>query len=59
MWLASPGNSSYELCGVGSVGAIWTTGGSISNNLGVRPIICLKDTVKLEKQDDGNYKLVQ
>ena len=63
MWIASPHISSNDTV-MSTTNfflipqAIVATGIS-STNIGSRPIICLKDTVKLEKQEDGNYKLIQ
>ena len=59
MWLASPSSVGY-----GHVMSVYRGGrvvyeGYGTDYTGSRPIICLKDTVKLEKQADGNYKLVQ
>ena len=60
MWLASP-------CWEYPSGLMFVSGGDIScqdygiyePDKGSRPIICLNDSVELEKQADGNYKIVE
>ena len=67
MWLASPSHPSEErmegeqkFVMVQDYDMIADSDAEDGNSsYGSRPIICLKDTVKLEKQADGNYKLVQ
>ena len=64
MWIASPTclpynttNKNALMCAIYNRDLGWAPLESVS--AGFRPIICLKDTVKLEKQADGNYKIVE
>ena len=58
MWLASPAGNVYDnvmyVRRDGGVSANYYT----STSYGFRPLVCLKSDVKLEEQDDGNYKIV-
>ncbi len=59
MWVASPSaNDSYYLMIVYCTG--YVDGASYSrSNLGFRPLVCLKSDVRLEKNDDGSYTIVE
>ena len=57
MWLASPSaDSSSELMGVYSSGK-FTYYSYSSTNPGFRPVVCLKSNTKLEKNEDGTYRI--
>ena len=64
MWLASssadnssthgkPGDFVYYANGDGNVGS----NGCSNGNGGFRPLVCLKSNVRLERQNDGSYKI--
>ena len=59
IWLASPSYSSAEtILYVYRDGTINSGEVQRRNDLGFRPIVCLKSDTKLEKNDDGSYTIV-
>ena len=59
MCLATP-SYDYENYIMGTTyqaNAIWGVSSDGSYSVGTRPIVCLKSNVKLEKQEDGSYKI--
>lgn len=61
MWIASPSadSSHTKIMTFGKDGTKSTLGATKydSTNSGLRPVICLKKDVKLERQDDGTYHI--
>ena len=57
MWLASPSAEAYDsLMTIDREGRI-SYGSYYSYSEGIRPIVCLKSDVQLEKQSDGTYQI--
>lgn len=61
VWIASPYYDDYhnwfleEIRSTGDIGG----SGPASDMCGLKPIVCLKSDVKLEKQEDGTYKIIE
>ena len=57
MWLASPGSNTDDLMYVDYAGSVYDYDYFGEIYFGLRPIVCLKPEVQLEKQSDGTYKI--
>ena len=56
-WLASPYRSSTSVSFLFNYAKL--DGYDCSNKAGIRPVVCLKENVKLEKIGDYLYKIVE
>lgn len=56
MWLASP-SSSNSILDVDCYGYIYDNYSYSSTYTGIRPVVCLKGSVKLEKIEEGKYRI--
>lgn len=56
-WIASPSTSTARLMESSYGGIVSAYKFYLEDNTGIRPIVCLKSDVQLEKQDNGNYKI--
>ena len=61
VWLASPSASyNYSLMNADYYGNMSSSYyGSGTYSPGLRPLVCLKSSVQLEKQSDGTFKIVK
>lgn len=56
-WIASPSTITARLMSANFGGIVSPDKFYLEKNTGIRPIVCLKSDVQLEKQDNGNYKI--
>ncbi len=56
-WIASPSTSPARLMESAYGGIVSAYKFYLEDNTGIRPIVCLKSDVQLEKQENGNYKI--
>lgn len=56
MWLASPSIGTVKLRYINYAGML-AEEHFLRNNIGLRPIVCLKSSVQLESQANGNYRI--
>lgn len=60
MWLASPSAQYFRLLmSVSNTGIIGTCAYTENTSCGSRPIISLKSSVQIEKQEDGSYRIIE